>query len=110
MDLDGSYENSEVIKGLGLSSTGDFKKTAKLLSEEEINKIIDIVDKNIDEVIIKIENGEFDINPKRIDEKLIGCENCHFKDLCFRKEEDIVDLVNTKKSAILGGEDNEQMD
>ncbi len=110
MDLDGSYENSEVIKGLGLSSTGDFKKTAKLLSEEEINKIIDIVDKNIDEVIIKIENGEFNINPKRIDEKLIGCENCHFKDLCFRKEEDIVDLVNTKKSAILGGEDNEQMD
>ena len=106
-DLDDSYENSEVIKGLGISSTGEFKKTAKLLSEEEINKIIDIVDKNIDEVIIKIENGEFKINPKRIDEKLIGCENCHFKDLCFRKEEDIVDLINTKKSTILGGEDNE---
>ena len=107
MDLDNSYENSEIIKGLGISSTGDFKKTAKLLSDEEITKIIDIVDKNIDEVIIKIETGEFTINPKRIDEKIIGCENCHFKDLCFRKEEDIVDLVNTKKSAILGGEDNE---
>ena len=109
-DLDSSYENSELIKGLGLSKTGDFKKTAKLLSEEEINKIIDIVDKNIDDSILKIENGEFTINPKRIDEKLIGCENCHFKDLCFKKEEDIVDLINTKKSAILGGDDNDQMD
>ena len=47
------------------------------------------------------------LESKRIDENLIGCENCHFKDLCFRKEEDIVDLINTKKSTILGGEDNE---
>ena len=109
-EIDSSYENSEVIKGLGLSSTGDFKKSAKLLSEEEINMIISLVDKNIDEAILNIENGKFNINPKRIDDKLIGCENCNFKDLCFKKEEDIVDLVNTKKSTILGGDDNEQMD
>ena len=39
-----------------------------------------------------IYNGDFTINPKRIDNDLIGCNYCEFKDICFRREEDIVDI------------------
>ena len=78
-----------------------FSSYAKTVSEENIEKINNIVDKKINEVINNIETANFQINPKRIDNKLIGCNFCKFKDLCFRKEEDIVNLENTKFKDIL---------
>ena len=35
---------------------------------------------------------DFAINPKRIDNKNIGCEFCKFREICFYKEEDLVDF------------------
>jgi len=99
-NFDSSYEKSEVIKGMGLTSNG-FSHYAKLVSEEEIEKITDLVSDKIDEVIDGIENGKFNINPKRIDGKLVGCDFCKFKDLCFKKEEDIINLKNIKFEDIL---------
>jgi len=98
--FDSSYEKSEVIKGMSLTGNG-FSHYAKLVSKEEIEKITNLVSDKIDEVIIGIETGKFDINPKRIDGKLVGCDFCEFKDLCFKKEEDIVNLKNTKFEDIL---------
>ena len=98
--FDDTYNDSEVIKGMKTTKSGFYQYT-KLISEEEIEKIINIVDKNIDEVIKSLKNGDFEINPKRIDNELVGCKFCNFKDLCFKKEEDIKDLVNKSKDEIL---------
>lgn len=98
--FDSSYENSEVIKGMGVTSKG-FSRYAKLVSSNNVEKISLLVDEKIDEVVESIDNVNFDINPKRINGELVGCQFCNFKDVCFRKEEDIVDLEYTKLEDIL---------
>lgn len=98
--VDSSYNDSKVIKGLRTSSKG-FYAYSKVLNDEQINFIIDTVDNKINEAYIKIKNGEFDINPKRIGGINKGCEFCKYKDLCFMKENDIVNLKEVK----FGGED-----
>lgn len=98
--VDSSYNDSKVIKGLRTSSKG-FYAYSKVLNDEQIDFIIDTVDNKIDEAYKKIKNGEFDINPKRIGGINKGCEFCKYKDLCFMKENDIVNLKEVK----FGGED-----
>ena len=102
--FDESYENSEVIKGMKTTSKG-FSANSKVLSFDDIVFIKNMVDKNIDLAVENIEKGKFDINPKRIDDKLVGCEFCKYKDLCFRKEEDIVNLEGRTLEDILGSDD-----
>jgi ATP-dependent helicase/DNAse subunit B len=109
-DLDDTNAASIMIKGLTKTNAGDYKKGAKLISQEEIDKLNTLINELIDKVVLNIEHGDFKINPKRINDKLIGCEYCHFKDICFRKEEDIVTMENHPRSTILGGEDNASMD
>lgn len=93
--FDSTYTSSEVIKGMKTSKNGFYAYT-KLVSEEDIEKIEDITEEKIKEVVSALDNGYFPINPKEIDNKLIGCEFCKFKDICFKKEEDVVVLKNTK--------------
>jgi ATP-dependent helicase/DNAse subunit B len=109
-DLDNTYENSEMILGISKTIGGDFKKNSRLISQEDIDKINVIVNDLIDKAILGIEKCDFIINPKRVNDKLVGCQYCNFKDICFKKEEDIVDLVNKTKKDILGGEEDGNMD
>ncbi len=94
------YQNSNFIKSLKMSSNGWYSY-AKVLSDEDINKVSKIASKKIDEAVEKIKNANFDINPKRIDNDNVGCKYCKFKDVCFRKEEDIVNLEYKKIEDIL---------
>ena len=100
--FDSSYVSSEVIKGMGTKSDGDFTHYAKVVNDEEINKISALADEKINEVIKAIENTNFNINPKRIKDEVVGCKFCKFKDLCFRKEEDIWDLKLAVFKEIVG--------
>ena len=108
-EIDDTYENSEIIKGLKKTKNG-FSSYSKLLSSEDFGKIYQITENNINKAIQNILNCDFEIKPKRIDNENISCKNCIFKDLCFKKEEDIQNLKNTKISEILGGEEDAQMD
>lgn len=94
-EIDPNYEKSTVIKGMNKTNNG-FQNYTKLISYEEIDKVMDLVDDKINEVIQGVEEGKFNINPKRIDDKLIGCDFCKFRDACYKKEEDIVNLKNIK--------------
>ena len=89
--LDRNYIDSKMIKGMKVSSNG-FYAYSKVLNDSQINKMIDIVKSKIDGAIKDVENVDFTINPKKIKDELIGCEYCKFKDICYRKEEDIVTL------------------
>lgn len=89
--FDKTYENSKMIKSLKMSSKG-FYQYSKVLTSKEINNIINLVDKNIENAIDVILSRDFAINPKRIDNKNIGCEFCKFREICFYKEEDLVDF------------------
>jgi ATP-dependent helicase/DNAse subunit B len=99
-EFDSSYENSQVIKSMCKTKNG-FARYSKLISEEEIDKIIKIVEDKINEVIKGIENTDFKINPKRIDNSLVGCNYCKYHELCYKKEENIVNLDKVTIDKIL---------
>jgi len=107
--LDSNYCDSGMIKGMKTSSKGFYAYT-KVLNNEQIDKINNIVDNKIDEAIDNIIDTKFDINPKRVDKDLLGCEFCKFKDICYMKEEDIVNLNSMNYKDFLGGDDNAWLD
>lgn len=107
VELDSSYEDSVLIKGMKVKANGDFSSYAKVLSDSEIDKLISLTEKNIDESIDKILAADFSINPKKIGyEDDIGCKFCKFKDLCFKKESDYVILDDIKNLDFLRGDEN----
>lgn len=81
--IDKDYDNSQIIKGMKTNKDGSFARYAKVLSTEQIDKIIEITERIIKETIEKIKSNNFAINPKKDNDKVIGCEYCKFKDICF---------------------------
>ncbi len=101
--VDSSYENSKIIKSLKTTANG-FSAYSKLLSDDEMNKLTNIVEDKIIESSKDIMDAKFEINPKELDNKLIGCTFCKYKDICFMKNEDIIKLKGVTKEELLGGE------
>jgi len=107
VEFDKNYMDSNLIKSMKTKTDGNFSSYAKVLNDNEIEKIIQLTEKNIDGAIDKILNAEFDINPKNIGyEKNIGCMYCKFKDICFKKEKDNLILEDIKDLDFLRGDDN----
>ncbi len=103
--FDPTYQNSTFIKSMKISSKG-FYSYAKVIEDEKIKLLISLVNSKIDEAIENITKAKFDINPKRIGQELTGCAFCKFHDLCYMREEDIVNLKEYQDFSFLGGEDN----
>ena len=101
-EFDKSYMDSRVVKSLRTTSKG-FASYSKIINNDKMDKLIDIVDKGIDNSIDKILNSRFDINPKRIGNINYGCEFCKFRDICFRSNNDIVNLKEYKDMEFLEG-------
>ncbi len=91
--LDSNYQNSNLIKGLKCKNNGEFYKNSKVLSNEEMDNLINIVDNKIEDAINNILDVNFKINPKKIGYKNdVGCKYCKFQDICFKKDRDYVIL------------------
>ena len=86
--FDKTYMNSTLIKSMKTTQKG-FSTYSKVLSDEKIDKLINIIDEIIDKNIKEIINAEFDINPKKIGKKNYGCEFCKYNDICFKTNNDI---------------------
>ena len=89
--VDSSYENSCVIKSLRTTQNG-FYSYSKIINDEQIDTLYNIVESKVKEARDKILNTEFDINPKEMDDKNIGCKFCKYKDICYMTSSDIVKL------------------
>ena len=90
---DNNYENSKIIKGMKTNKDGSFSRYAKVLSNDDFDKIIDKTKEEINKAFENIKNNKFEINPKVIDNKNIACEFCKFKDICFKTKEDEVKII-----------------
>jgi len=93
--FDTTYEDSRVVKSLKTSSKG-FYAYSKVIDNDNIDKIVNIIENKIKENAKDIEDANFSINPKKQKDDLIGCKFCKFNDICFRKEEDIVRIKEYK--------------
>ena len=100
--FDKNYFDSEVIKSMKMSSNG-FSAYTKLITDEEIDKLISLTEKHIDNAFTKVLEGDFSINPKRIENDLVSCKFCKYKDVCFRREENITNLKEHKNLDFLKG-------
>lgn len=106
--FDQTYENSEYISGMKYGKNG-FYRYSKVLNEEQMNLLINLVDKKIEEARDDILNCKFDINPKQLssDKEITGCKFCHYKDICFRKNDDVVNIQKCNDLSFLKeGEEN----
>ena len=102
-ELDDSYDNSNMIKSLKTTKTG-FYTYSKVINNEQIDNLIKLVDKKIEEARDNILDVSFDINPKKIGKENVGCKYCNFKDICYMEQKDIVELKEYKNAEFLGGE------
>lgn len=102
-NFDSNYMESSVIDGIKINKDGSFSSNSlkHMLNDEEIEDIINITKEKIKETIDNVLNSKFDINPK-YDKENIGCEFCKYRDLCFMKE---YDFVNIKASSKFDKED-----
>ena len=103
--FDKNYVKSNMIKSMSVTLKDEFSSNAKVLTDEQMDKLVKHVDFKIDEAIKDIESRDFSINPKQIGD-YSGCEHCRFKDICYKKEEDIVRLKEIDYKEFLGGGDN----
>ncbi len=96
--FDSNYMESSVIDGIKINKDGNFSSNSlkRMLNDKDIDEIIDLTKDKIKETIDNILISKFDINPK-YDNENIGCEFCKFKDLCFMKEYDFVNIKSNNK-------------
>ena len=93
--IDSSFNDSKVIKSLKTSSKG-FYYYSKIINDEEIDVLYNIVDSKIKEASKDILDSKFNINPKEMNNENIGCSFCKYKDICFMKQKDVVTLKEVK--------------
>ncbi len=98
--LDETYQDSRMIKGMKVSSKG-FYMYSKVLNQNKMDRLEHLVDSKIKEAARKIEHADFRINPKQIGTKRMGCEFCTYHDLCFQTPKDIEYLKEYKKLEFL---------
>lgn len=103
--FDPTYEDSTFIKSMKKSGKG-FYAYAKVIEDKKIGLLIELVNRKIDEAIDDILDAKFDINPKRIGTDLKGCTFCKYKDICYMREEDVINLKEYNDFSFLGGDDN----
>ena len=106
--FDETYTNSEMIKGMKVTSKG-FSHYTKVLNESEIDKIVKIVDLKIKEAFSSIEDMDFTINPKVINGENIGCTFCPYVDLCFKTGSDLV-YLSKQENIVKEGELDANLD
>ncbi|MGM9882041.1 MAG: PD-(D/E)XK nuclease family protein [Bacilli bacterium] len=87
--FDKTFNDSKLIKSMKTSSNG-FYKYSKILSKDDIEKIILATEEKVNQTVDNIIDADFDINPKVIDGENVSCKYCSYKDICYRRENDIV--------------------
>ncbi len=90
--FDNSYRKSDIIRGLAVKQSGEFYASSKILSSEDIEALLKIVEEKVNEAKKNILEGVFSVNPKYLEKENISCKYCEYRDLCFMKEKDLVYL------------------
>ena len=90
--LDEDYETDSFVKGLSVKKDGELSSRSKILSDSELEDIMNSINKALEKSLKIIDNNEFDIAPKIINNKNISCEFCPFKEVCFVSASDYIYL------------------
>lgn len=90
--LDQNYLDGGMVRSLRVTKNNTFYSTAKVIDDETLNKLLEIVDQNIHTVVKAIQRADFKIAPIQIGnekkEDATGCMYCQYYDICFKKAND----------------------
>ena len=89
-----------------VKNDGEFYSYTKVLNDDVLDMLVSYIDNVIEENITDILDCKFDINPKKIGMENVGCKYCKYKDICYVKNEDIVELKEYSDLSFLGGDIN----
>ena len=107
--IDHDYVSGGMIRGLRVTKDNTFYSTAKVIDENTINRLLEIVEENINDVVQMIQKADFKIQPIRLGnektEEITGCKYCQYYDICFKKITDIKTVKEYKKLEFLGGDE-----
>lgn len=84
--FDNTYVSSKYIKSMSYpKSRNDFGAYAKVMDEQQMQNLVDLVDKKINNAFDSILNADFKINPyiNKKNEKE-GCKYCKYSDICYK--------------------------
>lgn len=107
--LDQHYLDGGMIKSLRVTKNNTFYSTAKVIDEETIDRLLEIVDRNIHTVVTALQKADFSIAPIQIGnekkEDATGCRYCQYYDICFKKANDFRTVKEYKNLEFLEQED-----
>lgn len=92
-----SGEESTVLYGMKRNGSGELRKGAPVLSDEDMDKVAETAYEKAAEAEKKILEGEFVINPKYLGGKNQSCGYCPFSEICYRSPRDNVYLDSVKE-------------
>ncbi len=92
--LDSTFEHgeSEYINGVKVKKDGGLYSSNAIVNENEMNSFVDVAKKYYVDCAEELRANNFAIAPKYLDDKNFACTYCPFRDLCFRKNNQIVFL------------------
>ena len=101
-NFDDTFDKSEVIKGLSYKD-GELGSETRIITKDEEDKLYNTIKNLIERCINETSNAEFTISPIK-DDKVDGCKFCSYKDICFKKADDIKYINNyTKEEGEIDG-------
>ena len=99
--IDNYYKEKSFIKGIKPTKNG-LGTYAKTFDKESFENIIEIMENNINKMVDTIEQVDFKINPKMFKNKTTTCKNCNYKDICYKKFKDYVNVRKVNEDGLDG--------
>ena len=87
-EFDSGYTFSKLITGLRKKQDGNWMYDSRIITYEDQDKLYDMIKNLIEECINKTSDAVFDISPIK-DKTVDGCKYCTYRDICFRRNNDI---------------------
>ena len=95
---------SHYVGGLKRKKDGDYGLSSKRIGEAELKKLADTALEAFKEVGRDVYDREFPIAPKRVKGRT-PCKLCGLRDVCFLKDEQMVEDENDDSDDSEGGND-----
>ena len=103
--FDTTYQDSEYIQSMKYSEDKGFGPYTKVMDDDTLYRLVQYTKNIISDKTDEILNGNFKINPKVYNMKNDSCRLCHFHDICYMKDSDLVYLNKVEDLSFLGGEE-----
>ena len=103
--FDKTYKDSKYIRSMKYSEDKGFDKNSKIIDNDILLNLVKYTKNEIETKLDSILSADFPVNPKVYNKNEDSCKYCKYKDICYRKDSDIVNYPKVDDLSFLGGEE-----